>query len=294
MTIAARWRLAESQAKALYDALADEPDIDAVDLSEIRGGGFEVVAYCADHGVEARLSAIAAAALGKDAGPAVEALADEDWVARSLSALPPVRSGRFLVHGSHDRAAMRTNDIAIEIDAGLAFGTGHHGTTVGCLMALERLARRTRPQSVLDIGTGSGVLAIAAAKLWHVPVVATEIDPVATKVAAKNAGLNGVGCLVEAVTANGLRHPDVRGRRFDLTMANILARPLADLAGPVVAHLEPGGTAILSGLLPAQRRWITAAYRNRGLVFRRAVIVDDWLTMVVERPRGIADGEPAT
>ncbi|TJU96495.1 MAG: 50S ribosomal protein L11 methyltransferase, partial [Mesorhizobium sp.] len=146
-----------------------------------------------------------------------EALPDIDWVARSLEGLKPVRAGRFFVHGAHDRRKRHSGELAIEIEAGLAFGTGHHGTTSGCLEMLERVVRREHPRNALDLGTGSAVLAIAVAKLAHIAVLATDIDPVAVKVAAANARLNHVKALVETVTAPGFHHP-IFGKRapFDL------------------------------------------------------------------------------
>lgn len=287
MTTTARWRLDEAEAHALSDALVERTDATAVDVTDAKEQ-FDVIAYFESSPDVTDLRRLAVQVLGRKSTPRLEELAAEDWVAQSLAALPPVRAGRYLVHGGHDRQAKRANDIAIEIDAGLAFGTGHHGTTVGCLAALDRLSPTDAPRSILDVGTGSGVLAIAAAKTWGVPVIATDIDPVAARIAATNAQLNGVGKLVKSVHADGLRSPRVRNQRFDLVIANILARPLAGLAGAIARQLTDGGFAILSGLVPTQRRWITAAYRSRGIVFRKALIVDGWLTLVLQRPHSIA------
>ncbi len=210
----------------------------------------------------------------------VTELADDDWVRKSLEGLPVVRAGRFRIHGSHDRDRRRASDIAIEIEAGLAFGTGHHGTTAGCLLALERVFRRRHFRNALDLGTGSGVLAIALAKRWRVPVLATDIDPVAARVARDNARLNGVTGLVEIAAAPGFRHPAFAQRQpFDLIVANILAEPLVALAPALVRQLAPGGAVILSGLLPWQGRRIVAAYRNQGLALVRSSIRDTWLTL---------------
>jgi ribosomal protein L11 methyltransferase len=207
-------------------------------------------------------------------------LPDTDWVTESLRGLAPVRAGRFLVHGSHDRARRRPNDIAIEIEAGQAFGTGHHGTTAGCLEVLDRLGRARRYRAPLDLGTGSGVLAIAMAKAWGVPVLASDIDPVAVRIANENARLNKVGGSVQAVTAAGFRHPLLRDGSFDLIVANILAGPLAAMATDLAARLLPGGTVVLSGLLPQQRRLIVARYRSRGLRLARSIVRNGWLTLV--------------
>ena len=184
----------------------------------------------------------------------LEVLPDIDWVAKSLEGLKPVRAGRFLVHGSHDREKRQIGDIAIEIEAGLAFGTGHHGTTAGCLEMIERVVRRENPRNALDLGTGSAVLAIALAKLAHIPVLATDIDPIATRVAHENARLNGVSAYVEALTATGFGNPAFAKRApFDLIVANILARPLMRLAPQMARFIRPGGSVILSGILDRQR-----------------------------------------
>src|SRR5690606_36419126 len=157
-------------------------------------------------------------------------LPDIDWVAHTLEALNPVRAGRFLLHGAHDRGRARPGELGIEIEAGLAFGTGHHGTTAGCLELITDVVRRERLRNALDLGTGSAVLAIALAKLARIPVLATDIDPVATEVAAGNVRLNGVDDLVECVTATGFDHPVFADRGpFDLILATILTGPLIEL-----------------------------------------------------------------
>jgi ribosomal protein L11 methyltransferase len=213
-----------------------------------------------------------------------EALPDVDWVALSLEGLKPVRAGRFFVHGAHDRQKRRSGDLAIEIEAGLAFGTGHHGTTAGCLEVLEEVARRERPRNALDLGTGSAVLAIALAKFSHIPVLATDIDPVATRVAADNVRLNGVSSLVETATAPGFHHP-VFSRRgpFDLIVANILARPLMRLARQMARHLTPGGSIVLSGILERQRNAVLAAYAGQKFRHVRTLERDGWVTLHLKR-----------
>jgi ribosomal protein L11 methyltransferase len=213
-----------------------------------------------------------------------EALPDVDWVALSLEGLKPVRAGRFFVHGAHDRQKRRSGDLAIEIEAGLAFGTGHHGTTAGCLEVLEEVARRERPKNALDLGTGSAVLAIALAKFSHIPVLATDIDPVATRVAADNVRLNGVSSLVKAATASGFHHP-VFSRRgpFDLIVANILARPLMRLAPQMAQHLTPGGSIVLSGILERQRNAVLAAYAGQKFRHVRTLEREGWVTLHLKR-----------
>jgi ribosomal protein L11 methyltransferase len=213
-----------------------------------------------------------------------EILPDIDWVAKSLEGLKPVRAGRFLVHGRHDRAAARANDIAIEIEAGQAFGTGHHGTTSGCLVMLERLIRTRRPKNVLDLGTGSGVLAIAVAKLAKCPVLATDIDPVATRVAKSNARLNGEAGLIRFETAAGFSNRAfLEEGPFDLIVANILARPLMRMAPDIAAELAPGGDVVLSGILATQRQMVLAGFRAAGLFHRRTIWRDEWVTMHLDR-----------
>jgi ribosomal protein L11 methyltransferase len=218
--------------------------------------------------------------------PAVEReiLPDIDWVTKSLEGLPPVRSRRFLVHGSHDRARKRPGDIGIEIDAGLAFGTGHHGTTSGCLDMLWSVARRERPRNALDLGTGSAVLAIALAKIARIPVLATDIDPVATKVAAENIRLNGAGAWVETRCAAGFHDPAFTERGpFGLILANILARPLMKLAPAMARHLAPGGSLILSGILERQRRAVVAAYAAQGFRHVSTLWREGWVTLHMKR-----------
>lgn len=213
-----------------------------------------------------------------------EALPDIDWVARSLEGLKPVRAGRFFVHGAHDRDKRRSGDLAIEIEAGLAFGTGHHGTTAGCLELLEQVVVRERPGNALDLGTGSAVLAIALAKLAHIPVLATDIDPVAVRVAATNARLNHVKALVETVTAPGFHHPIFSRRApFDLIVANILARPLMRLAPEMARHIRLGGSLVLSGVLDRQRDAVISAYVGQSFRHVRTLHREGWVTIHLKR-----------
>lgn len=209
-----------------------------------------------------------------------ESLPDIDWVARSLEGLKPVRAGRFFVHGAHDRRKRHSGELAIEIEAGLAFGTGHHGTTAGCLEMLERVVRREHSRNALDLGTGSAVLAIAVAKLAHIPVLATDIDPVAVRVAAANARLNHVKALVETVTAPGFHHP-IFGKRapFDLIVANILARPLMRLAPQMADHIALGGSIVLSGILERQRDAVISAYVGQNFRHVRTLHREGWVTI---------------
>ncbi|MCA1444475.1 50S ribosomal protein L11 methyltransferase [Ensifer sp. IC4062] len=209
-----------------------------------------------------------------------EVLPDIDWIAKSLEGLAPVRAGRFVVHGSHDRDKVRTGEIAIEIDAGQAFGTGHHGTTAGCLEVLASVAHTRPVRNVLDLGTGSGVLALAAWKLLHVPVLATDIDPIATRVASQNARRNGVGTGMTFATAPGFHSTAFSANGpFDLIIANILARPLMKMAPLLVANLASGGSVILSGILAEQRWKVLAAYNGQHLKHVRTIWRNGWVTI---------------
>jgi ribosomal protein L11 methyltransferase len=233
--------------------------------------------------VERRLREIASAA-GYEVEIDREVLDDIDWVAKSLEGLKPVRAGRFLVHGAHDRDSRRVSDIAIEIEAGLAFGTGHHGTTAGCLAMIDRVAKRERLRNALDLGTGSAVLAIAVARLARIPVLATDIDPVAVAVARDNVRLNGVAGLVETATAPGFHHPVFARRgRFDLIVANILAGPLMKLAPDMARHVSPNGSVVLSGILERQREAVLAAYVGQSFRHVRTTHMDGWVTLWLKR-----------
>ena len=208
-----------------------------------------------------------------------------DWVRESLLGLAPVSAGRFFLHGSHDRAARREGGISLEIDAGTAFGTGHHGTTWGCLEALDVILKQTSPRNILDLGTGTGVLALAAAKALRRRVLATDIDAEAVRVAKLNAANNGAGPLLRGVTAPGLKHRAIAGSApFDLIFANILARPLAVLAPGLSSALAAGGWLVLSGLTADQLRRIRACYVNQGLATRRVIRCGNWIALVMRKP----------
>lgn len=214
-----------------------------------------------------------------------EVIPDVDWVAKSLEGLKPVRAGRFLVHGSHDRDKAKPGDIAIEIDAGQAFGTGHHGTTAGCLEVIDQVLRARRVRNALDLGTGSGVLAIAVRKLRNIPVLATDIDPIAIHVAAENVRRNGIANGIRAVTAPGFHSTAFSEYGpFDLIIANILARPLIRMAPKLVTNLAPGGSVILSGILAGQRWKVLAAYNGEKLRHVRTIWRNGWVTIHLDRP----------
>lgn len=213
-----------------------------------------------------------------------EDVPDIDWVVKTLQGLPPVYAERFLVHGSHDRDAVRPHHLAIEIEAGRAFGTGHHGTTAGCLEMLAKLANRHRPQRVLDLGTGSAVLAIAAAKRCRTRVLATDIDPVAMEVAARNVRLNSSQAHIRCETATGFNHRCFAEEGpFDMIIANILPAPLMRMAPDIERFLMPGGQVILSGILTTQRRRVLSAFALQGLYHRATLVRGEWVTLHLDR-----------
>jgi len=216
------------------------------------------------------------------AGLRFSELSEKDWVAASLADLTPVRAGRFLVHGAHHRGQFPANRIGIEIEAALAFGTGHHGTTRGCLLALDALLKQRRRARVLDVGTGTGVLAIAAAKVLHSPILATDIDPVAVRIANANARHNGAGVFITNRVADGRRGLPWRGP-FDVILANILLGPLCRMAPQLARRLAPSGAIVLSGLLPHQASAALSAYRSQGLSLERRAILENWVTLVMRR-----------
>jgi ribosomal protein L11 methyltransferase len=211
-----------------------------------------------------------------------ERLADADWLAMALSGLPPVRAGRFFIYGVHDRGRAPPNAVNLRIEAGAAFGTGHHGTTVGCLIAYDALLKRRQFAKVLDVGAGTGVLAIAAARTGTRTAVGTDIDPVSVRIGRENARVNAVDA--RFVHAAGLNDHAVSSRApYDLVFANILARPLIALAQDIKSALKPQGIAVLSGLLRTQERAVRAAYLNRGFKIERRIHRDAWAALVLRR-----------
>lgn len=266
-----------------------QPAPDAVTLFE-DGAGWRVDGYFSEQEPNPdELARAIGAALGRPIDrPRPELLADENWVAMSQAALPPVHAGRFTIHGSHDRDRIARGPNAILIDAGEAFGTAHHATTLGCLLALNRLAARDggRLRNVLDLGCGSGVLAIAAARMLpRARVLATDIDALAVEVAQGNIRINGAGSRVHAFRADGLSHPILRGRRFDLIIANILAGPLIAFAHGMVGTARPGGVVVLSGLLTPQAASVAAAYRAAGFSLTAHSRIAGWSALtLVRRP----------
>ena len=214
----------------------------------------------------------------------VEPLPDQDWIRQSQLGLPPVHAGRFFLYGAHDAGRVPAGVIPVRIEAGLAFGTGHHETTTLCLEAVTLLGRGRRRERILDLGCGTGVLAIAAAKLWRQRVLASDIDPVAIDVARENAQTNHEGPLVRVAVADGLTSPAIRAHApYDLILANILAGPLQLLAPALSAAVARGGSLVLSGLLHDQEQQVLSPYRAQGLTFRRALRKGPWSALILER-----------
>jgi ribosomal protein L11 methyltransferase len=214
----------------------------------------------------------------------VEALPALDWVAESQKGRPPLSAGRFFVYGSHAAERRPAAALAIRIEAGQAFGTGHHESTRGCLLALDVLSRGNRPRICLDLGCGSGVLAIAMAKLWRAPVLAADIDPLAVTITWENARLNEVGPWVRALGSDGpARRVLIRPGPYDVIAANILAGPLSAMAGDLAGVLAPGGSLILSGLLRHQEAAVLARYRARRLRLTQRLTLGDWVTLTLKR-----------
>jgi ribosomal protein L11 methyltransferase len=288
--------LATSEAKArqILDALAesfDSADV-VIAASEEPGGRWTVSLHFREPPNETAVRALIGLAAGAKSANALvfETVGATDWVQASLQGLTPVAAGRFVVHGAHDRARVPPNRIGIEIEAALAFGTGHHGTTRGCLLALDRLARRQPRRGnarVLDLGTGSGVLAIAAAQALRQPVLASDNDARAVEAARANARRNRAGVAVEVIRADGLRARRFCARGpFDLIFANILLAPLARMATPLARLTAAHGCLVLSGLLAAQERTALAVYRARGLVLAHRIPLEGWVTLVLRAPSG--------
>ena len=289
-----RLTIDESRARAVADLIVEsfEPAEAASTAFETEtpwpGGGkaWQVEAYFGFEPDEEGLRELVAAAAGDEAAAMVEFGVTEkaDWVANALAGLAPVRAGRFLVHGAHDRDKVGASDIGVEIEAGLAFGTGHHGTTRGCLMHFDRLLKRRRPRKVLDVGCGAGVLAIAAAKVLHRKVWLGDIDPVAVEVANANARLNGVGVIAQALVSRGVENRALRdGGRFDVVFANILAKPLRLLAPSLAGVTTPDGEAIVSGLLYADVPGVLAAWRAQGFYLRERIDLEGWASLRLSR-----------
>ena len=280
-----RFAVDKSTAKRVSDHLFEQLDPDETAVSTFEGPhGWFVEVHFAQEPDRTRLMELARQAMAGDATPEFAKIEEKDWVAASLRGLAPVPVGRFVVHGSHDRARVKPNEIGIEIEAALAFGTGHHGTTQGCLAAIDRALKVRAPRRVLDIGTGTGVLAIAVANATRRKVVAGEIDARSVEATKANARANRAGSLVLTVLADGVRHAAIRaGAPYDFVVANILLSPLKRLAHPVRALLARRATVVLSGLMPDPVYAARAAWCTEGLVLRRRQVIDNWVTLTLGR-----------
>jgi ribosomal protein L11 methyltransferase len=278
----------EQTAKRVVDLLTESffEGQAAIAASEGPSGRWDMTVHFAEAPDEASIRDLVALAAGSDVARDIsfDTVEAKDWVKATLDELVPVRAGRFIVHGQHDRLKVPPNKHGIEIEAALAFGTGHHGTTRGCLVLLDHVLKARYPRRVLDLGTGTGVLAIAAAKALHGKALASDIDPLSVRVAVENARLNGAGNLVQAIRATGFSAPQFAKRGpFDLVLANILANPLRQMATPMARHLAPSALVILSGLLPHQANAVIAAYRARGLVLLRELRIEGWSSLLLRK-----------
>jgi ribosomal protein L11 methyltransferase len=285
----------EQSARRVADAFAEGVLADrvAVSLLDTGGDGWRLSLHFRGAPDEDVVRTLMTQAAGADAGRALQfvRIAAKDWVGESLRGLKPIAAGRFVVHGAHDRGLVPHNKIGIEIEAGLAFGTGHHGTTRGCLLALDTLcksANRRRggnlaSRRILDLGTGSGVLAIAAARALRRSILATDIDANAVRIARDNASLNRAAPTIHVCRGNGVAAPAIRRRApFDLAFANILLGPLQRLAAPLSRLIAPGGRIVLSGVLASQAKAALVAYHE--LTLERRIVLDGWTTLVLKRP----------
>jgi ribosomal protein L11 methyltransferase len=296
-TAVARLVTDATTAQLLVDALAEEFDAGEAAVAAHGGAtgaagtgdgrnaaGWTVEIYFANAPDEDTVRALIGHLAGEEARArlAFATVTRRDWVAASLEGLAPVEAGRFLVHGSHHRGRFAPNRIGIEIEAALAFGTGHHGTTRGCLLALDRLLKARRIRKVLDVGAGTGVLAIAATRALRCPVLASDIDPVSVRVARDNARLNHVAMQATIIRADALDDRRFRAAApFDLVFANILLGELKRLARSIHICAQPDTRVVLSGLLPSQASAALAAYRPHGLVLERRILLEGWVTLVL-------------
>ncbi len=268
-------------------ARALEPFCAAVSWREAEGGDCVVNGYSLHEPDGEAIAAALAAAEGTGLEPLsarVAPVAPRDWLAHSLRQFPPLTVGRFFIHSDRFADRVPPGCVGLNIGAGTAFGSGAHASTAGCLLALQGLAGRRRFGAPLDIGSGSGILAIAMAKIWRRPVIACDVDAEAVAVTQRNARRNGVGPLVRAVRGSGYGAPAVRrGAPFDLVCANILARPLCRMAIGLGRRLSADGVAVLSGFVERDGPGVLAAHRRSRLALRRRIVIDGWQTLVVGR-----------
>jgi ribosomal protein L11 methyltransferase len=280
-----RVRANESDAKRIADHLLERffEGEGAVGAFEAPDGSWVAEAHFPDL-PDKKAIAAAVAEIKRGSEVEYETLAAKDWIAASLEGLKIVRAGRFAIHGSHDRDRIRVNEIVVEIEAALAFGTGHHGTTLGCLRALERLARTQKPRRVLDVGAGTAVLAIAAARAFKAPVIGTEIDRASVVVAKENVRANRASPYVGLLHTGSLRASTIlQYAPYDLIFANILLPVLKQLSRPIASLAAPGATVILSGLLPHQALAALARYRTQGMRLVRSEAIENWTTLTLKK-----------
>ncbi len=279
--------LTKEQAYALVDAVMERDDL-ALTASAHEDENEEWVfeATCTDEPDIEAFNALAKTVLGGKVSFAVEKIdPDFDWVSKSLEGLKPVAAGGFYVFGSHDKDTVPPGVTPLHIDAAQAFGTGHHETTTGCLIAIDRILKRKKPRYLIDVGTGTGVLAIALAKRLRRPVIASDIDPVSVHITKENAQLNGVANDIIAVEATGLENRLISDNSpYDLIVANILAGPLAQLAPAIGRAAMPGATIILSGILTHQAARVIAAYGQQGMILKERITRKEWATLILEKP----------
>jgi len=277
--------LPRTDAERLSSLLAemDPSPASAVSVEEASKVLWSLDAFCVDEELANEAAAIIEREI-PDARPAVQKLDDKDWVAVSLAGLPAVNAGPFVVAGWHELAHLEGGKIPVWIEAGPAFGTGHHGTTKGCLEALSIELKRKRPQRVLDIGTGSGVLALAAVKYGAGFALGTDMDKESIRIAKENAKNNKAGDKLKLMHARGTGHRMMRAHApYDLVLANILARPLVSLAPEIAKLVAKGGRVILSGLLTHQEPQVRAAYAGQGLHLVQRRRLNGWSTLVYAR-----------
>lgn len=288
-THALRLALPEKAARRVADLVVetfDPAEAASAAFENEATGLWEVEVYFAAEPNRDAIRELVRIAAGDDAAKAAEfnTLAEKDWVKASLEGLTMVEAGRFLVHGGHDRGRVPLNRIGIEIEAALAFGTGHHGTTRGCLLALDAILKQRKPRRVLDVGTGTGVLAIAAARALHAHVALGDIDPISVEAAASNARLNKAAAHLKPVVARGVQHPALMaGKPYDLIFANILAKPLRLLAPSIAGVASHDAALILSGLLGRDVAGVLSAYAAQGFHLRHRGDLEGWATLVLTR-----------
>jgi ribosomal protein L11 methyltransferase len=283
------WRIEFHAPAGAAEALADAVAPFCQAVSQLPGnqpGHWRIDGWCRNQPDAAALArALAEAARPFALGPppvAITRVPPRDWLADNIGAFPPVDAGRYFIHGTHHHAPVPSGRIGLCLDSGPAFGSGEHASTMGCLLALDQLARRHRFRAPLDLGCGSGILALAIAATWRVDVLAADVDPRAVAVARANARRNRLARRLRVIAGDAYRAPEIRRRSpFDLIVANVLADPLCRWAPDLTAHLAPGGVAVLAGFLERDARRVFAAHRQWNLMLVRRITIDGWQTLVL-------------